>query len=179
MLANAGARRYVTDMTICFLDSPVGRLTLEAEGDTLTGVRWTDARERSTAGKPTAVLTEAARQLDRYFRRKLRRFDLPLSARGTEFQRRVWRMMSDIPYGETATYGGMAMALGSGPRAVGTAWDAIRSRSSCLAIACWRAAARKAASRAAAACRPSGSFSRSRASCCSNSSRLVFGRARC
>jgi len=121
MLANAGARRYVTDMTICFLDSPVGRLTLEAEGDTLTGVRWTDARERSTAGKPTAVLTEAARQLDRYFRRKLRRFDLPLSARGTEFQRRVWRMMSDIPYGETATYGGMAMALGSGPRAVGTA----------------------------------------------------------
>ena len=67
------------------------------------------------------MLTEAARQLDRYFGRKLKRFDLPLAQRGTDFQKRVWAMMRDIPYGETATYGGMAMALGSGPRPVGMA----------------------------------------------------------
>ncbi len=67
------------------------------------------------------MLTEAARQLDRYFARKLERFDLPLAQRGTDFQKRVWAAMRDIPYGETATYGGMAMALGSGPRPVGMA----------------------------------------------------------
>ena len=100
------------------------------------------------------MLKEAARQLDRYFAGKLKRFDLPLAARGTDFQKRVWTMMRDIPYGETATYGGMAMALGSG-RAP-SAWPAraTPSRSSCPAIACWAAAARKAASPAARACRP-------------------------
>jgi len=67
------------------------------------------------------VLKEATRQLERYFARKLQRFELPLAARGTDFQKSVWKMMSEIPYGETATYGGMATALGSGPRAVGMA----------------------------------------------------------
>ena len=67
------------------------------------------------------MLKEARRQLERYFARKLKPFDLPLAGRGTDFQKSVWKMMREIPYGETATYGGMAMALGSGPRAVGMA----------------------------------------------------------
>jgi methylated-DNA-[protein]-cysteine S-methyltransferase len=120
-MANAGRGRYVHEMTICLIDSPVGRLALEADGEVLTGVRWATSGEREPRAKPTGVLKEAARQLDRYFARKLQRFDLPLAGRGTDFQKRVWKMMCNIPYGETATYGGMAMALGSGPRAVGTA----------------------------------------------------------
>ena len=121
MLANDGARRYARNMSICYVTSPVGRLALEADGDALTGVRWASAGERARddGGKP--VLKEAVRQLERYFARKLTRFDLPLAARGTDFQKSVWKMMRDIPYGETATYGGMAMALGSGPRAIGMA----------------------------------------------------------
>ena len=39
----------------------------------------------------------------------------------TAFQKRVWAAMSEIPYGETATYGGLATMLDSGPRAVGMA----------------------------------------------------------
>ena len=109
-------------MTICcYLDSPVGRLALQAEGETLTGVRWAGAGERARNDKPSPVLKEARRQLERYFARKLKSFDLPLAGRGTDFQKSVWKMMREIPYGETATYGGMAMALGSGPRAVGMA----------------------------------------------------------
>jgi methylated-DNA-[protein]-cysteine S-methyltransferase len=104
-----------------YVESPVGRLALEADGDTLTGLRWTGAAERSKDEKATPVLREARRQLDQYFERKLRRFDLPLAAAGTPFQQSVWTMMSAIPFGETATYGGMAIALGSGPRAVGMA----------------------------------------------------------
>jgi methylated-DNA-[protein]-cysteine S-methyltransferase len=84
-------------------------------------VRWASRGERNRDRTRSAALDEAARQLDRYFARKLKRFDLPLANPGTPFQRRVWAMMRDIPYGETATYGGMAMALGSGPRAVGMA----------------------------------------------------------
>ncbi|MBS0541516.1 MAG: methylated-DNA--[protein]-cysteine S-methyltransferase [Proteobacteria bacterium] len=113
-------------MSILYVDSPVGRLALEAEDDTLTRVSWTTGRWAATAAPaddetPAPVLREAARQLDRYFARKLERFDLPLAARGTPFQKSVWKRMSDIPFGATETYGQMAAALGSGPRAVGMA----------------------------------------------------------
>jgi methylated-DNA-[protein]-cysteine S-methyltransferase len=121
MLAKADCRRYARDMSICYVDSPVGRLALEDDHDAVTGVRWAGRRERAGADRPSPVLAEARRQLARYFAGRLERFDLPLGARGTDFQKRVWAMMCDIPYGETATYGGMAIALGSGPRAVGMA----------------------------------------------------------
>ena len=122
MLAKEDGEGYAPVMTICcYLDSPVGRLALQAEGETLTGVRWAGAGERARNDKPSPVLKEARRQLERYFAGKLKAFDLPLAARGTDFQKSVWKMMREIPYGETATYGGMAMALGSGPRAVGMA----------------------------------------------------------
>jgi methylated-DNA-[protein]-cysteine S-methyltransferase len=121
MLAKEAPERYARPMTICcYLDSPVGRLALEADGDALTGVRWASAGERATNVR-SPVLQEARRQLERYFARKLKAFDLPLADCGTDFQKSVWRMMRDIPYGETATYGGIAMALASGARAVGTA----------------------------------------------------------
>ena len=103
------------------MKSPVGRLALEADGDALAVVRWASPGERARAAKVPAILRDTERQLKRYFAGRLKTFDLELAARGTDFQKRVWRMMSDIPYGETATYGGMAMALGSGPRAVGMA----------------------------------------------------------
>lgn len=108
-------------MSICYVTSPVGRLAIEADHDALTRLRWTSDDERARDQGMNPVLEEAARQLERYFARKLKRFELPLAARGTDFQKSVWKMMSEIPYGETATYGGMATALGSGPRAVGMA----------------------------------------------------------
>jgi len=108
-------------MAICYIESPVGRLALEADGDALAAVRWASPGERARAAKTPPILKQARHQLERYFAGRLKTFDLRLAARGTDFQKRVWKMMSDIPYGETATYGGMAMALGSGPRAVGMA----------------------------------------------------------
>lgn len=108
-------------MAVRYMDSPVGRLALGGDEEFLTGVRWAERSERSPRHPRNALLEEAARQLAGYFARTLRRFDLPLGGPGSPFQQRVWAMMRDIPYGETATYGGIAMALGSGPRAVGMA----------------------------------------------------------
>jgi len=82
MLANEARERYAPAMTICcYLSSPVGRLALEADGETLTGVRWASAGERATNVRPSPILKEASRQLERYFARKLKAFDLPLAAR--------------------------------------------------------------------------------------------------
>src|ERR1035441_5351353 len=57
------------------------------------------------------IATETARQLRAYFAGQLRRFDLPLDMRGTDFQLRVWREVERIPYGETRSYLQMAEVL--------------------------------------------------------------------
>ena len=70
-----------------------------------------------------AILVEATRQLDAYFAGNLREFQLPLDIQGTDFQKRVWRRLLTIPYGETRSYMQIAAAIGSpqAVRAVGAA----------------------------------------------------------
>jgi len=63
------------------------------------------------------LLAEAARQLRAYFAGELREFDLPLDLHGTDFQKRVWRRLETIPYGETRSYTEIAAGIGA-PRAV-------------------------------------------------------------
>ena len=69
------------------------------------------------------LLGEAARQLRAYFGGAAREFCLPLVMTGTDFQKRVWRELLAIPYGETRSYGQIAAAIGSpnAVRAVGAA----------------------------------------------------------
>ena len=69
------------------------------------------------------MLALAATQLGEYFAGERRSFDLPLGARGTGFQQLVWRALTQIPCGETWTYGQLAHAIGrpSASRAVGAA----------------------------------------------------------
>lgn len=69
------------------------------------------------------LLSEAASQLAQYFAGELTRFDLPLDPAGTDFQKRVWREVAAIRYGETRTYLEIATALGApgSVRAVGAA----------------------------------------------------------
>jgi methylated-DNA-[protein]-cysteine S-methyltransferase len=99
------------------LPSPVGQLTIDEEDDAIVAIRWADA----PAGNGSPLLTEAARQLDAYFSSKLTHFDLPLAPAGSRFESRVWSAMQLIPFGETRSYGDLASAVGSAPRAVGGA----------------------------------------------------------
>jgi len=112
-----------------YIDSPIGRLLLSCDGEALTGV-YMDLPSRPPRGMdgwmedPNASpLPEAVRQLKEYFSGKRREFDLPLRLRGTAFQQRVWRSLTEIPYGETLSYGQLARRIGkpSASRAVGLA----------------------------------------------------------
>jgi methylated-DNA-[protein]-cysteine S-methyltransferase len=69
------------------------------------------------------VLAELARELRGYFTGGLRRFEVPLDIQGTEFQKRVWRQLLTIPFGETRSYMQVAAAIGAerAVRAVGAA----------------------------------------------------------
>jgi len=111
------------------MDSPIGRLTLVADGTTLIAVLWPDDRPlRIKLGEMTehlhhATLIEAERQLTEYFRGERTAFDLPIQLHGTAFQKRVWQELLRIPYGQTRSYGHLAVAIGNGSasRAVGLA----------------------------------------------------------
>ena len=99
------------------ISSPVGRLILEEDDGAVVIIRWSDA----AAGNGSPLLAEAARQLDAYFAGELTEFDLPVRPAGSPFELRVWGAMQEIPYGDTRSYGDLAAATGSAPRAVGRA----------------------------------------------------------
>jgi methylated-DNA-[protein]-cysteine S-methyltransferase len=108
------------------LASPVGTLTLFEKSGAVTDLAWAaggpDKRPRN--GRPTPLLAEAHRQLDAYFEGRLRQFDLPLAPDGSVFQKKVWTALGQIAFGETESYGGLALRIGSAARAVGTACGA-------------------------------------------------------
>ncbi|MGW6456871.1 methylated-DNA--[protein]-cysteine S-methyltransferase [Streptomyces sp. NPDC055078] len=117
------------------IDSPLGELLLVGR-ESATAQGGTALASLSLPGQKGAAVVEdgwqrdpaafasAAHQLTSYFEGELRHFELEYLDGGTEFQRRVWRALEEIPYGATATYGEIAQRVGTpgaGVRAVGTA----------------------------------------------------------
>jgi methylated-DNA-[protein]-cysteine S-methyltransferase len=109
------------------VDSPIDALLLVGDGDALTGLFMTPHRGRHgvEAGwvRDDHAFRAVATQLAEYFSGERQSFDLPLRLEGTEFQRRVWSALCDIPYGRTISYGEQALRIGDpgGARAVGAA----------------------------------------------------------
>ncbi|MGW0162881.1 methylated-DNA--[protein]-cysteine S-methyltransferase [Mycobacterium sp. NPDC003323] len=108
------------------IDSPVGMLTLAGAGGRLQHLRMEDQTyEPSRDGwlPDDDAFPDVVEQLQAYFAGALTEFDLDLDLGGTPFQRRVWEALLTIPYGETRTYGQIAVQVGSPTafRAVGLA----------------------------------------------------------
>lgn len=111
-------------------DTPLGRLLLAGTAEHL---KYTVFEQSAGAGKhdvPKAdwehndtCFREHIRQLRAYFAGELKSFDLPVAGEGTDFQKKVWAALLNIPYGETATYGEIARSIGqpTASRAVGMA----------------------------------------------------------
>ncbi len=124
--------------------SPVGPILLLSDGAHLIGLYMSEFKYGPSRGSgltgwgiqggilhseswiedhEAEPLPEAKRQLEAYFDGTLTDFELPLSMEGSDFQRRVWGLLTEIPYGTTTTYGELARRLGNpgGSRAVGSA----------------------------------------------------------
>jgi methylated-DNA-[protein]-cysteine S-methyltransferase len=108
-------------------DSPIGALLAVGDGRALHGLYMQEGRtaiavhpDWREAGEPFAAVRA---QLADYFAGARTAFDLPLELDGSPFQRRVWRALQEIPYGETTSYGELARRIGipSAARAVGVA----------------------------------------------------------
>jgi methylated-DNA-[protein]-cysteine S-methyltransferase len=111
-----------------YFESPIGRLLLTSDGTALTGLYMEPSRKaQCTDGwiedVSVAPLSATVRQLTEYFEGTRREFDLPLRLQGTAFQQRVWRQLTEIPYGQTWSYGQLAKHIDkpSASRAVGLA----------------------------------------------------------
>ncbi len=102
------------------MHSPVGDITIAIDGGSVVSLDWGWAQDQAVDD----LLLKAKTQLDDYFDGGSRAFDSPLQPAGTEFQRRVWSLMQEIPYGGTMTYGEMSDRLNSSARAVGMACGA-------------------------------------------------------
>lgn len=108
-------------------DSKVGPIYLVASKKGLRGVFWKEQEIVSGGLTPQSVeanlIQEAEQQLGEYLDGKRKDFDLPLDPQGTEFQKKVWEKLREIPYGETKSYKDIALALQNvkACRAVGAA----------------------------------------------------------
>ena len=107
------------------MDTPVGQLVLESDGDVLIGI-WLPSQATTTRGDghdAPPVLKDTVTQLEEYFAGERTEFTVPMELDGTPFQKDVWTELTRIPYGKTISYGELARRVGrpKGPRAVGQA----------------------------------------------------------
>lgn len=117
------AKTMESAMFDAVVTAPFFSLGIRCAGDD-----WVDLIEflpPTPARRATSPLAaEAARQVRIFLDEPEFVFGLPLKPAGTVFQRRVWQQIADIPVGRTRTYGELATAIGSAPRAVGQACGA-------------------------------------------------------
>lgn len=111
--------------SIFYYNTEIGKIGIEENGAAITKIFYIndDLQEDMSEKSETELIKEAIRQLDEYFQGKRSVFDLPLEPKGTEFQKRVWNALKEIPFGETKSYGDIAKIIGNekAARAVGMA----------------------------------------------------------
>ncbi len=138
-MATDTAATAVTEHTV--VATKLGELTIVRDADWLVGLyfpRHWPKPDRATFGPRTDHgFDDVAEQLDEYLAGVRGEFDLPVEARGTEFQRRVWDLVAQVPYGRTTSYGDLARRLGDDVTAqeVGAA---VGQNPLCILIPCHR-----------------------------------------
>ena len=115
-------------------DSPLGPITITCDGEFLTGLCFgkTEIDIVNHYQPPTNI----RHWLDIYFAGKQPDFMPSVNLRGTDFQRRVWQALLDIPYGHTTTYGELAHRIGC--RSAQAVGQAVGSNPIAIIVPCHR-----------------------------------------
>lgn len=106
-----------------FCNTPIGYLEIEENDNYIVSIKLIKELSNNEYTNNNITLNKAKRQIDEYFFRKRKIFDLPIKFNGTEFQKSVWNSLLKIPYGETKSYKDIAKDIGNvkACRAVGMA----------------------------------------------------------
>lgn len=98
-------------------NSPLGSITIASDEASVTGIWFENSRffgetlSEKCMNQATAAAEQAVHWLDIYFNNKIPDFTPPLLLKGTDFRMTVWKMLLDIPYGKTVSYGDIAKAV--------------------------------------------------------------------
>ena len=98
-------------METAFIHTPLGIAKLEGDEDGLASITVLDDKLPVSDVIPE-VLEEAVYQLGEYFDGRRQTFSLNLNPTGTEFQKRVWDALQEIPFGKTVSYLQLSKTLG-------------------------------------------------------------------
>jgi methylated-DNA-[protein]-cysteine S-methyltransferase len=106
---------------IVYYKSPVGELAIESEDEQIVSTEFLRTSRQEEVSTP--VIRQCVLELEEYFHAGRKFFNVPLLIRGTEFQKKVWTALLDIPFGQTRTYSDIANCVGDlkSVRAVGLA----------------------------------------------------------
>ncbi len=99
-------------LSIAYIETPLGTAELGGDSNGLQYVTLLDSKAATETELIPEELQEATSQLSDYFSGKRTSFSLRLSPQGTEFQKKVWHALNQIPFGKTVTYMDMAKKLG-------------------------------------------------------------------
>ncbi|MGZ8253049.1 MAG: methylated-DNA--[protein]-cysteine S-methyltransferase [Methylophilaceae bacterium] len=97
--------------------TPFGAIGVRAQDDFLTEVELI-AMHRAEKQSSQPFVQEIVKQVQQYLSNAQSLLSIPYAIKGTAFQRRVWQAITDIPSGQTLSYGELAQKVNSGPRAV-------------------------------------------------------------
>ncbi|MCX5530500.1 methylated-DNA--[protein]-cysteine S-methyltransferase [Streptomyces sp. NBC_00006] len=143
--ANVNAETDTELRTVYYttLASPLGELLLTADSSgALTSLSVPGQKGGRVVGegwvRDPARFAEAERQLAAYFAGELKEFELELKPEGTEFRRRVWDALDDVPYGATTTYGDVAARIGASRAAVRAVGGAVGANPLLIVRPCHR-----------------------------------------
>ncbi|WP_278246099.1 methylated-DNA--[protein]-cysteine S-methyltransferase [Clostridium hydrogeniformans] len=106
-----------------YMESPIGILKITANKDSIIGIEFLKDNKKDEASG-NKIIVMAKTQLGEYFKGERKEFTVPLDiVSGTEFQKRVWKALKNIPYGKVATYKDIAIEVGNpkASRAIGNA----------------------------------------------------------
>lgn len=98
-------------METCYINSPLGFTRIVGDADGIASVSVLNSKEKITDIIPVE-LEDCVHQLNEYFEGNRKNFSLKLNPQGTDFQNRVWKALSTIPYGKTLSYLQLSQQLG-------------------------------------------------------------------
>lgn len=124
-------------MQTAVINSPVGFLEINGNEDGIASVIYLDIEDALVSEKIPKLLKDVVAQLQEYFEGKRKQFSLKLSPKGTDFQKRVWRELEEIPFGKTISYQKMANNLGD-PKVIRAAASANGKNPISIIIPCHR-----------------------------------------
>lgn len=129
-------------------NSPFGEITIASDGDNVIGI-WFDRQkyfaatlDENYSEKELPIFYHVKKWLDAYFNGEKPKMTLPIKLEGSQFQLVVWQILLSIPYGQTMTYGEVAMRvsekLGMASMSAQAVGNAVGHNPICIVVPCHR-----------------------------------------